>query len=667
MRKAITLFCISLMIMISMSTTRLHASHIAGMDLTLTCLGGNDYLIRAMLYRDCGGISAPATAAFAVQCTSNPVYNFNITGVPQKAGSGNEVTPICQGWSTKCSGGSLFGIQEYVYEVQVTLPACNHWRIGWSGTSATLNGVCCRNFSNTVTSSTSKNAYIEVLLDNMNAPCSSTPMPHWGSLPVLNLCVGQTKCVSLGAVDPNGDSLAYELVTPMTDGNQGTLNWIPPFTAQQPFPSLPPITLDPVTGMVCMTPTMNIISPMALRIQKWRTINGTPTLIGTIIRDIQMTAETCNNNLPVLSGMDTTLSKGFDPNDTTYLINVCVGEPVHFAIWGFDPDQPNPTWGNPEKFSISWNNGIPSGSFGSFSNNTDSAYATFWWTPGLWDVSNTPKCFVATIRDGACPYNGKRSYTYCFDVGTSAINLGTDTLLCHGESIQLVANAHTPADTYHWFVNGYYTGHPIHNDTFTFHTQNLPPGLHTIRVEGNRNQTQSCPMVGEITIEVVKIPEPDLGPDTIVTNAPHLVLDAGPGAWYLWSHGATTQTTVVWQTGIYSVLVDGGNGTRCLGSDSVYVEFVIGIDEPGMLNNLVVTPNPTTGEITFMLPSAVEGRWSLQVHTTDGRDVIRKTLPASVQHGKHTINLGHLTPGVYLLTLSSGQQQYRSRILVTND
>ncbi|MDD4987158.1 MAG: hypothetical protein PHQ43_15580, partial [Dehalococcoidales bacterium] len=54
------------------------ASHLAAMDLTLTCLGGNDYLVKFVFYRDCSGVPAPTTVPIAFQCTSNPAYNFTL-------------------------------------------------------------------------------------------------------------------------------------------------------------------------------------------------------------------------------------------------------------------------------------------------------------------------------------------------------------------------------------------------------------------------------------------------------------------------------------------------------------------------------------------------------------------------------------------------------------
>ena len=658
-----TYFLFGMLMLFSMGMPRLHATHVAGMDLSLICLGGNDYIIRLTLYRDCGGIAAPATSSFAVQCTSNPMYNFSITGIQPLPGSGVEVTPICPTWQTKCTGGPLYGVQEFVYETQVTLPACNHWRVSWSGPSPNLNGLCCRNAATTVVNANSENAYIEVTFDNLNAPCPSTVQSM--QIPVLSLCVGQSTCINMGGVDIHGDSLVYELVTPMTNGNQGTLTWIPPYSAQQPFPSVPPITLDPLTGVLCMTPTQSFTSPMAIRIQKWRTLNGIPTLIATSIRDIQVNAEVCNNTLPVLSGIDTTMTKGFDPNDTTYLLEVCFGDTVQFAIWGHDPDIPDPQWGDRDKFSISWNNGTPQGQFNAFHNHTDSAFATFSWIPGMQHISSTPRCFIASIRDGACPYNAEQSFTYCILVKGTEFDLGHDTLLCLGESIHLAAASATPANTYHWFVNGYYTGHPLHNDTFTFHTQNLQPGVYNIHVEGNRKQSHACPMLGGINIEVVKTPEPDLGPDRVVYGNNPVLLDAGPGQMYLWSTGSTTRNTLVYQTGLVTVIVDGGNGTRCLGYDSVYIEFIIGVDELLKDPELVVSPNPTTGNITFTLPPPADGGWSAQIHTSDGREVKRKVLPLPHEGDHYSLQLGQLSPGIYLLTFSSGNLHYRSKVVLS--
>ena len=634
----------------------------AGMDLSLTCLGGNDYLIRLTFYRECSGGAPLLTASFVLECTTDSTNNFNVTGVPIKAGSGVEVTPVCQTMATHCSSGSIHGIEEYVYETQVTLPPCNHWRIGWSGNGTHLNGYCCRLPSNTITSPTSQYIYTEVTLNNLHAPCVSTPT--FTQPPQTMFCTNQTQCVNPGAVDPDGDSLSYSLVTPMTNGNQGTVNWIPPFTATQPFPSMPAISLDPVTGTLCMSPTMNIISPMAIRVQKWRDINNTPQVVATSYRDIQINVFTCNNQVPSLSGMDPSLNSGYDPFNNTFTKVACLGDTVRFAIWGFDPDLPDTTWGDREKFSISWNSGIPQADFQAFHNNTDSAYAIFTWVPELADTRDAPHCFTATIRDGACPYNGMQSYGYCLFVKGIKVDIGSDTLLCRGESITIEAVTQPPAVYHLWQLNGIPTGTPLANSSYTLSTDMVPSGEHVVSVQvtdGTHNFP--CPGMATVVVDVVVRPNPDLGSDAVVYDNTPVTLDAGPGAMYLWNTGDTTQQITVNTTGLYSVVVDGGYGTRCTGTDSVFIEFIIGVDEPDGRSALTVYPNPTTGEVTLQLPEQAEGVMEAQVFSVEGRLVFKQQIHPDPNGRMAFVNIGHLPAGIYLLKLHSSRHSLVAKLV----
>jgi hypothetical protein len=640
------------------------ASGVAGMDLTLTCVGGNNYLIRMALYRDCSGIAAPTTAAFVIQCASNPTLNFNVTGVPLTAGSGAHVSPVCSNWNTTCTGGSHYGIEEYVYETTVTLPPCADWRIGWSGSAANLNGLCCRNQSTTILNPTSQTAYIELTLNNLVASCIST-IVH-SSPPLAGLCSGQLRCINFGGIDPDGDSLSYDFVNPMTNGNNGVLNWLPPFSPIQPFPSSPPITVNPVTGQICMTPTTTaLISPMQLRIRKWRNIQGQSVLLATSYRDIQMIISTCSNQLPVLGGMDTTLANGYSIYDTDFYTYHCVGDTLRFAIWGYDPDSPDPTWGDPDKFSISWDQGIPQGTFQAFHNHTDSAYAIFTWVP-LPQDAGLVHSFKATIRDGACPYNGINTSTYSVIVQGMLVDIGNDTVLCRGESVTFHAATSTPAVNHIWFLNGVPTGTPLNSTSFTLNTSNLQPGQHIVSIQTNDGgTTMLCPGMDQVVVTVVEIPKPNLGNDTVLTNtSPPLILDAGPGAQYHWNTGDTTQYIMVTNTGLYVVVVDGGYGTHCTGTDSIYVEWLISIDEMSPSQPMVVFPNPATGEITLELSPMAEPPHTLRIYSPEGKELLRQSLHHDVHQMKHTFNISQLPSGVYLLVFETPSGRITKRLVV---
>jgi gliding motility-associated-like protein len=580
------------------------ASHIAALDLTLTCIGGNDYIVRFVLYRDCSGINAPTSVPLTFVCTSNPAYNFNLSSIPMVAGSGQEVTPGCSAMPTKCAGGSLYGLREYVYQAQVTLPPCNFWQVSWS--------TCCRNPSNTISSPTSASAYIQATINNQTVPCNSSPT--FTNKPVTVMCVGQTNCYNHGAIDPDGDSLSYSMVTPFNSSATTFVNWVPPYTATQPLPSNPPITLDPITGDICMTPTMNIVSPMAVQVTQWRTINGVPTNIGTIYRDLQINVVACVNQIPKMSGMDSTLTNGYSANDSVYFKEICLGDSIKFAMWGHDDDVYNPTTtGSPERFSITWNNGIPTGTFQTFYQNTDSAMAIFSWKPAANQVSNTPKCFTATIKDGACPYNGSQTFSYCITVRGMSVNIGSDTLLCKGESVTFNATADTTTVNYIWKLDGIPTGVPLSSTSYTLNTTNLAPGLHVVAIETNDGGTTvKCPGVDQAIVNVVYMPKPNLGNDTLLCEPNSMLLDAGQGSLYLWSTGALTQTIQVTTTGTYTVLVDGGNGTRCTGTDAVFVEVV-------PLASVDLGPD-TCASSPFLVKSGVDGAfytWSNGSTTQD--------------------------------------------------
>lgn len=74
-----------------------------------------------------------------------------------------------------------------------------------------------------------------------------------------------------------------------------------------------------------------------------------------------------------------------------------------------------------------------------------------------------------------------------------------------------------------------------------------------------------------VRITVIPVPEPDLGPDTMVCDngGNYAIFDAGAGYnSYLWNTNATTQTISANVTGYYSVTVTNGN---CSGVDSVYL------------------------------------------------------------------------------------------------
>lgn len=535
------------------------ASHIAGCDLSYTCIGGNDYLITLTFYRDCSGISEPTsvTINFTSSCG-----NFSTVLNKIAPTQGVEVTPVCPGQATYCSGGTLYGLTKFVYQGQVTLTPCANWMMSYT--------LCCRNPSNTIQSPTSADMFIPATLNNLAAPCNSSPT--FSNPPATIICNGQQFCFNHGAIDPDGDSLVYSMVTPYDDGpGTSTPNviYLGGYTAQQPLPSSPPVTIDPNTGDICMTPTANLTTVFAVLVEEWRTINGVPTLIGSVLRDMQLTVITCNNLLPTASGINPSATS-YNPNDTIYAINVCLGDTVQFNVYAHDNDTPQ------DNLTLSWNNGISDGTWTVTGNNTPSATGTFFWIPNSSYISNVPYCFTVTVRDDNCPYVGQQVFSYCMTIMGIEVDFGlpTDTLLCMGESFTINATGDTSIVNWTWSVDGN-PATPVNDSTFFVNSNTLGVGMHNVFLSVDNGILTQCPGVDYINVEVVPMPDVDLGPDDTICSGQTFTLDAGPGGAYFWTPGAqTTQTIDVTTTGIYVVEVDGGNGTRCKDYDSIYIKVL---------------------------------------------------------------------------------------------
>ena len=657
-KKNIIIACLAFL---AIHTGTANGQPVAGMDLTLTCLGGNDYQVRFVYYRDCCCMAAPSSITLQFQCTANPAYNFTITQVPKLPGTGQDLTPACAAMPTTCSTGSNLGYQENVYQAQVSLPPCNQWKVNHVP-------ACHRAISQTIANSTSSNGYIEATLNNLDFPGNSSPV--FTVNPIRIMCTGQTHIINHGAIDPDGDSLSYAMVTPFNQSNTTFVQWLPPYSATQPLASNPPVTLDPVTGQIIMTPTMNIMSLMLLKIDQWRTLNGVPTLVGTTYRDIKLNSITCSNQMPVLSGMDTTLSNGYDPGDTIYYRDVCMGDTVSFAIWGHDSDTTNLSPGNRAWFNISWNQGIPQAAFQVFNQGTDQAYALFNWVPKAAD--RKLHCYTVTIHDLACPYYGVQTYTYCLNVGGMAVSLTPDTTVCQGEWVMFEAVSDPPATDYLWSIDGIPVFTPAPGNTLYVSTSGMPAGLHIISVETyDGNPLSLCTGKANAFLTVLAAPSVFLGNDTNLAPGATILLDAGPGfSSYLWSTGHTGRYCLVDSSGtglgIKTVWVKVTDINHCTATDTIRITFIHnpGIEDPSAGVDFRIIPNPSDGYPALHLSHFSAGDYDLAIHTRDGRLVYRSMINHNGDSGLIRLNLHPIADGFYYVRITGAGKTATGKLVL---
>jgi gliding motility-associated-like protein len=166
-------------------------------------------------------------------------------------------------------------------------------------------------------------------------------------------------------------------------------------------------------------------------------------------------------------------------------------------------------------------------------------------------VSSTGQYYV-TNTTGACSLTDTIDVTV---VSLPPLDLGADTILCSNSSLELDATS-------------------LAQSTYTWSTGDLTPtilanssGTYSVTVAvGN------CFIADSINITVTAVL--DLGSDVALCSTPHALFDAGnPGATYLWSNGATSQTIDVNEPGEYWVQLTNG---ACVLSDTIEASGSLG-------------------------------------------------------------------------------------------
>ncbi|MFN8714603.1 MAG: PKD domain-containing protein [Bacteroidota bacterium] len=510
---------------------KLHATHAQGADLTYTCLGGNQYLLRLAFYRDCSGNAAPNNVTIDIASVScNQSLSVVLNPI---AGTGQDVTPICPNMLTVCNGGQNPGVQEFIYEGTVTIPmACSDWIFSFN--------FCCRNNAiSTIQNPGAQNIFVQSLLNNLNAPCNNSPT--FSNRPIPFVCLGQSYCFNHGATDPDGDSLVYALIPP-ANSNNTTVTYLPPFTATQPVASNPAMTFNTTNGDICMTPSQLLVTVMAVRVEEWR--NG--ILIGSVVRDIQLRTIPCTNTLPSVTGIN---------NTNSFNVSVCAGNTLSFFVNSADPD-------SGQNVTLTWNNSIPGATF------TQSAgplpTGTFTWTPGPASISNVPYCFTITVSDDNCPYSGSQTFAYCITVtgfATSSTSSPANCNASNGSAAVLASGGQQPY-TYAWSPSG------GNNATAT----GLTPGTYSCTITDG----SGCQMVEVVTVAQGAAPGNLIMSNTNIdcfgniNGSATANMNGGQQPYtYAWSNGGNTPTLNNLSAGTYSVTVTTANG--CVSTGTVVI------------------------------------------------------------------------------------------------
>jgi gliding motility-associated-like protein len=436
----------------------LWATHYLGGDLTYQCLGpgpGNTtrYRLRFTLYRDCKGIPAPNSVTVNYSSTQCGVNNRSVTLSPI-GGTGTDITPqiACSGYISSCPNGGNpnYGIQRWIYEATVSLPA------GCGSDWVFYTTDCCRsNDIDNISNPGGTGSAFYARLDNTVTPCNSSP--QFTNLPQMFNCVNQPTLLNLGVVDPDGDSLVIELTNCRSDGvgaPNTSVTYNAPYSGTSPFPTLSGILIQS-NGLFSYIAAQAIRSVFCYRVREFR--NGVQ--IGETFQDVYLIIQNCPNPTPPAATAGTTVQPNpvqyneTNPNTFTFQAPVCpLGGGQQFCINLQYRDTVNPSPANQLQVNVVQ---VPPGATATVTGNgTNTAQVQICWTPTLANVGQNYNV-VVSVSNNTCPIRGRWDYTYIVRVragiqkenyiavvrGPGDTVVTRDTLVCRGTRLRLYLTA----------------------------------------------------------------------------------------------------------------------------------------------------------------------------------------------------------------------------------
>lgn len=405
---------------------RAFATHAMGADLSYRCLGNNQYEVTLRFYRDCTGVSAPSTISINALNTCNG-QTITATLNPVGTAFALEVTPLCpplrncsecnNNPPANCPSPLYPGVEVYTYKGVLTLNgACANWQVSYS--------LCCRNNSITnLQTPGSQDMYLSVLINNLNGLCNNSP--DFTELPTPYICRDQPYSYNHGVIEPDGDSLYYELINPMTFGGS-PIPFVNPYSVANPLSTLTGFQFNQTNGQINLVPNQVQNAVTVIRVSEYR--NG--LLVGQTIRDIQVVVIDCPNNQIVPQ-----LSPYRNPGGGGYIIDsfkmgVCPGNLITFDIVGTD--------GNALDSLVMTSNFDTVFTGGTWSaTGVNPATASFSWTPTAADIGR--HFFVVTVKDNNCPVTAQQTIAYEINV-LNEVSAGPDKKFCTvGGPVELTA------------------------------------------------------------------------------------------------------------------------------------------------------------------------------------------------------------------------------------
>ena len=278
------------------SVATLSATHIVGGEITYKCLGDDNYEITLIVYRDCytGVPWFDSPAAIGI---FDKDWNLKNTLYVQWDPSSNDTLPIILNDPCLtvppdvCAHGTT-------YKSTVKLPKI-------PGGYSLVYQRCCRNelIRNIIGPLRTGITIITSISEEALEACNSSPT--FNQWPPVAICIHQPIDFDHSASDPDGDSLAYRLCTPLHGadslfpipqpplaGPYQEVKWRTPYDLNNVLGG-EPLTINPVTGFITGVP--NLLGNYVVGVCADEYRNG--QLISSTRRDFQYNVSDCGQPL----------------------------------------------------------------------------------------------------------------------------------------------------------------------------------------------------------------------------------------------------------------------------------------------------------------------------------------------------------------------------------
>lgn len=276
----------------------LSASHIVGGHFEITQLNDSLFKIDLVILRDCAGI------------LPRPVYSariFEQDSTPYKNAYLELQDPELVSIGDSCFSPFSLCIEKYIATETVVI----------SGNAPSYFIVVQEFARNANITNIVKVLFPDGIGMTYLAKIPNQSLPGGNSTPVFKdyppngyLCVNQLRSIDFSATDPDGDSLAYRMVTPLEghddasvgvvpqllpkDPPYSNVTWAPGYSLSQITPGPVPLQIHPVSGEVTAQPDQFGLFVFSYAVDEFR--NGVK--IGEVRRDLQLEVLKCTENKP---------------------------------------------------------------------------------------------------------------------------------------------------------------------------------------------------------------------------------------------------------------------------------------------------------------------------------------------------------------------------------